>query len=104
MGAFLALALGFGSTALKNWKLILIAAMVAAIPVTYLIAHSKGKTAGYQQRIAEVAKADAKAELERKKDDVKLKSMSDYDLCVYGLRDSRLSDDACEQLRGVSGE
>lgn len=54
--------------------------------------------------IAEQAAADRKSEIERKGDDAKLRKMSDYDLCVDGLRSRRLSIDACEQLRGLQPE
>lgn len=54
--------------------------------------------------IAEQAAADRKAELERKNDDAKLRGMSDYDLCVDGLRSRRLSISPCDELRGDGGE
>ncbi|MCO5164648.1 MAG: hypothetical protein M9939_26520 [Mesorhizobium sp.] len=72
--------------------------------IFYAIGHWRGETAGYDRRIAEVAIADGKAELERKGDDAKLQSMSDYDLCVVGLRGSGMPVDACEQLRGLQQE
>lgn len=70
----------------------------------YAIGHWKGDTQGYNRRVAEVAAADVKAELERKGDNAKLQGMSDYDLCVSGLRGSGMPVDACEQLRGVRVE
>ena len=54
--------------------------------------------------IAEQAVADRKAELERKGDDAKLQTLSDYDLCVAGLRGNRMPIDPCDQLRGPSQE
>lgn len=90
--------------ALENWKLVALAALVAAIPLGFYYGQHRGDAAGYNRRIAEVAAADAKAELERKKDNAKLNGMSDYDLCVYGLRGGGLPIDACEQLRGVQPE
>ncbi|MDX0127402.1 hypothetical protein GOC15_22770 [Sinorhizobium meliloti] len=54
--------------------------------------------------IAEQAAANRKAELERKNDDAKLRGMSDYDLCVDGLRSRGLSIDPCNELRGVRAE
>lgn len=69
--------------------------------VFYAIGHWRGERAGYDRHVAEVAIADGKAELERKGDDAKLQSMSDYDLCVVGLRGSGMPVDACEQLRGL---
>lgn len=59
------------------------------------------KRDGRAAYVAEQAAADRKAELERKGDDAKLKGMSDFDLCVDGLRSRRLPLDACEQLRGL---
>ena len=70
----------------------------------YVIGHWQGDSAGYDRRVAEVAAADAKSELERKGDDAKLQSMSDFDLCVAGLAGSGLPVDACEQLRGLREE
>ncbi|MHA6646299.1 hypothetical protein [Mesorhizobium sp. A623] len=86
---------------LKHWKAIAVASLIAAVPVAFLIGQARGDSAGYQRRIAEVAAADIKTELERKGDDAKLQTLSDYDLCVAGLRGSGLPVDACEQLRGV---
>ena len=63
-----------------------------------------GEHKGYQQHVAEMAIADGKAELERKGDNAKLQGMSDYDLCVVGLRGNGMPIVACEQLRGVSEE
>ncbi|MER9410298.1 hypothetical protein [Mesorhizobium sp. M0589] len=77
---------------------------VLAAAVVYPVAHWKGDTQGYNRRVAEVAAADLKAELERKGDNAKLNGMSDFDLCVSGLRGNGLPVDACEQLRGVSIE
>lgn len=90
--------------ALKNWKLIALGALIAAVPIAYTAGHWNGDSQGYDRRIAEVAAADVKAELERKGDNAKLSGMSDYDLCVSGLRGSGMPIDACEQLRGVRVE
>lgn len=54
--------------------------------------------------VAEQAAADRKAEIERKGDDAKLRDMSDYDLCVDGLRSRRLPVGACNILRGLRAE
>lgn len=54
--------------------------------------------------VAEQAAADHKAEIERKGDDAKLRGMSDYDLCVDGLRSRRLHTDPCDVLRGLRPE
>jgi hypothetical protein len=62
------------------------------------------KRDGRAAYVAEQAAADRKAELERKGDDAKLKGMSDYDLCVDGLRSRRLPVDACGILRGLPSE
>lgn len=77
---------------------------VLTAAVVYPVAHWKGDTQGYNRRVAEVAAADLKAELERKGDNAKLNGMSDFDLCVSGLRGSGMPVDACEQLRGVRVE
>ena len=50
--------------------------------------------------IAEQAAADRRAEIERKGDDAKLRGMSDYDLCVDGLRSRKLPIDGCRILLG----
>lgn len=80
------------------------AGALVAGAIAYSVGHWKGDTQGYNRRIAEVAVANAKAELERKNDDAKIQNSSDYDLCVLGLRGSGLPIDACEQLRGVQPE
>lgn len=90
--------------ALENWKVVALCALIAAVPIGFMVGKHKGDAQGYDRRIAEVAAADAKAELERKHDDAKLAGMSDYDLCVSGLRGSGMPIDACEQLRGVQPE
>jgi hypothetical protein len=92
------------AVALKNWKLIALGTLIAAVPVAYLVGHGRGDDAGYDRRVAETAAADLKAELERKGDNAKLRGMSNYDLCVSGLRGSGMPVDACEQLRGVREE
>ena len=55
---------------------------------------------GRETFIAKQAAADRKAEIERKGDDAKLRSMSDYDLCVDGLRSRKLPIDGCRILLG----
>lgn len=89
---------------ITNWKLVAILALIVAIPIAFYKGQSRGDTAGYNRRVAEMAAASVKAELERKHDDAKLQNSSDYDLCVLGLRGSGLPIDACEQLRGVQPE
>lgn len=90
--------------ALENWKVVALCALIAAVPIGFMVGKSKGDSQGYDRRIAEVAAADAKAELERKHDDAKLQGMSDFDLCVAALRAGGMPVDACEQLRGVQSE
>ncbi|RWE78795.1 hypothetical protein [Mesorhizobium sp.] len=82
-------------------RVIGLVALVAAVPTAYLWGHHKGDRDGYDRRVAEMAAADRKAEMERKGDDAKLRTMSDYDLCVAGLRGNGMPVDACEQLRGL---
>lgn len=81
-----------------------VAGALVAGTLAYTVGHWRGHSAGYDKRVAEVAAADAKAELERKGDDAELQGKSDYDLCVLGLRGSGLPTDACEQLRGIRQE
>jgi len=76
-------------------------AAVLAGALAYTVGHWRGDSAGYERRVAEVAAASARAEMERKNDDRKLHGMSDYDLCVAGLAGRGVSIDPCEQLRGV---
>lgn len=92
---------------LPDWIKMGAAAIAAALfagAAAYEVGHWRGDSQGYDRRVAEVAAADARAELERKHDDAKLQGMSDYDLCVAGLGGSGMPVDACEQLLGVSGE
>lgn len=87
--------------AAEHWQALALAALVAAIPIGYMIGHHKGDTAGYQRYAAQVAVANAKAEAERTKDNETLRNSTDYDLCVSYLRGRRLPVDPCEQLRGL---
>lgn len=80
------------------------AGAILAAAIVYPIAHWKGDTQGYNRRVAEVAAANAKAELERTHDNATLRDMSDYNLCVSGLRGNGMPIDACDELRGVSVE
>lgn len=79
-------------------------AAVLAGALAYTVGHWRGDSAGYDRRVAQVAAASAKAELERRNDDRKLRAMSDYDLCVVGLAGRGLLTNACEQLRGLDEE
>lgn len=72
--------------------------------IAYQVGHWRGERAGYDRRVAEVAVADMEAEMRRKGDDAELAKLTDYELCVAGLRGSGMPVDACEQLRGVSGQ
>lgn len=80
------------------------AGALLAAAIAYPVGHWKGDTQGYNRRVAEVAAADARAELERKHDDATLHGMAEYDLCVSGLRGNGMPIDACDELRGVSVE
>lgn len=89
---------------LLDWIKFGVPAVVGALvggAIFYQVGHWRGDSAGYDRHTAETAAANAKAELERKGDDAKLQSMSDYDLCVAGLRGNGMRIDACEQLRGL---
>lgn len=59
----------------------------------------RARSEAVDQYIARQAIADQKAELERKGDDAKLQTLSDYDLCVTGLRGNGMPDSACDVLR-----
>lgn len=78
-------------------------ALVGAL-IGYQIGQWQGYSAGYDKRVAEAAIATAKAEVERRGDDAKLQSMSDYDLCVTGLRAGRVPVEPCDVLRGMGEE
>lgn len=80
------------------------AGAIIGATVAYGIGYMAGDSSGYARRVAEVAIADGKATAERKGDDAALANMSDYDLCLVGLRGSGMPVDACEQLRGVHAE
>ena len=79
---------------LLDWLKIGSGAVVGAL-IGYQVGHWQGDRAGYQKRIAEAAVEAVKAEAERRGDDAKLQSMSDYDLCVTGLRASGMSIEPC---------
>ena len=88
---------------LLDWLKLGVGAVVG-LALGYQVGHWRGESAGYDQRIAEEAVATAKADAERRGDDAKLQSMSDYDLCVAGLRSSRMPIEPCSVLRGVGAE
>jgi hypothetical protein len=73
--------------------------MMQAVNALWLLPRARQE--GRATYIAEQAAADRKAEIERKGDDAKLRGMSDYDLCVDGLRSRRLPVEPCDILRGV---
>ena len=75
------------------------AAATAGLLIGYQVGHWQGESAGYDKRVAEQAVEAVKADAERRGDDAKLQNMSDFDLCVAGLRNSRLSVEVCEALR-----
>jgi hypothetical protein len=80
------------------------AGAIVGAAVSYGVGYSAGDSSGYARRVAEVAIADGKATAERKGDDAALANMSDYDLCLVGLRGSGLPVGSCEQLRTVREE
>jgi len=80
------------------------AASASLWAVNSLLWLPQAREEGRASYIAEQAAADQKAEIERKGDDAKLRGMSDYDLCVDGLRTRRLSIDPCRVLLGVHPE
>ncbi len=89
--------------ALFDW-LKAIAAGVAVAVLAYHLGQWIGESAASQRLLAKTAAASTRAEMERKGDDARLQSMSDFDLCVVGLRAQRMPVDACEHLRGVRQE
>jgi hypothetical protein len=80
------------------------AGAIVAGAIAYNVGHWRGEGAGYDKRVAEMAAASLKAELERKGDDAKLQGLSDFDLCVLGLRGNGMPVDACDQLHGLQQE
>lgn len=87
------------------WELLRLAAgAVVGALVAYNLGWYQGESHGYDRRIAEVAVADGKAEVERRGDDARIQGMDDYDLCVLGLRSNGMPVDACDVLRGVRAE
>ncbi len=70
-------------------------------PLNALLWLPHAREEGRAAYIAEQAAADRKVEIERKGDDAKLRGMSDYDLCVDGLRFRRLPVEPCDVLRGL---
>jgi hypothetical protein len=80
------------------------AGAIVGVIIGYQVGHWIGFDAGYDKRIAEEAVATAKADAERRGDDAKLQGLSDYDLCVTGLRASRMPIEPCSVLRGVGEE
>lgn len=82
---------------------VMLTALVVAV-LAYAAGNMVGRSAGYDRKIAELAVADGRAEMERRKHDAILQGMSDYDLCRTALSAARMPLDACEQLRGVRFE
>ena len=81
------------------------AGAAAGLLIGYQVGYWRGESSGYDKRIAEAAVEAVKAEAERRGDDAKLQSMSDFDLCVTGLRAGGLHDvSACDTLRGLGEE
>ncbi len=87
-----------------DWLKLGIGAFVGAC-IGYHVGIWTGTNAGYDKRVAEEAVATAKADAERRGDDAKLQGMSDYDLCVAGLRSGGVRDfEPCETLRAVGSD
>jgi hypothetical protein len=76
-------------------------AVVLAAVIYHTIDRARAVREGHDLAVAERAAADRKAELERKGDNAKLQNLSQFDLCVAGLRGNGMPVDACEQLRGL---
>lgn len=85
---------------IPRWAYVVAAALVVVV-AAYYTGRTLGHSQGYERHVAETAAATKRAEMERKGDDAKLKRMSDFDLCIAGLRGNGMPVDACEQLRGV---
>jgi hypothetical protein len=81
-------------------KIIAALSALAVILGAFGAVYYKGRVDAHVQAVAEQAAADRKAQLQRDGDDAKLQNLSDYDLCVTGMRTNRMRIDACEQLRG----
>lgn len=78
---------------------------IVGIMIGYQVGHWRGEIAGYDKRIAEAAVEAIKVYAERRGDDARLQGMSDYGLCVAGLRVGRMHNiSACDVLRGVGEE
>lgn len=90
-------------TGLFDGLKIALGALVGAL-IGYQVGHWQGHRAGYEKLVAQTAAQTVKAEAVRRGDDAKLQGMSDYDLCVVGLRASRMSVEPCDVLRGVGEE
>lgn len=80
------------------------AAAAAGLLIGYQVGHWQGHRAGYEKLVAQTAAQAVKAEAVRRGDDAKLQGLSDYDLCVVGLRASRMSIEPCAVLRGMGEE
>lgn len=92
----------FGITGLAKW--IAVAVVVSAVSGAVIWTVKMLRDDGARQVRLEMARQAADAERERIKDDAKLRSLSDYDLCVGALRSRGMPIAACDELRGVSGE
>lgn len=86
---------------LGSWRVWVMAALIVGAVGGFFYLKSHYQQIGYDLRVAEEAAASAKAELERKGDDAVLQALSDYDLCVLGLRGNGMPVGPCDQLRGV---
>lgn len=84
---------------LKNSPFILFGALIAggilaAVNFAYLLPQAREE--GKAQYVAEQAVLDKRIELDRKNDDLKIKGMSDYDVCISYV--DKLSRDQCKVL------
>ena len=88
---------------LFGWLKLGVGAIVGLV-LGYQVGHWRGHIAGYEKLVAQTAAQAVKAEAVRRGDDAKLQGLSDYDLCVVGLRASRVPVEPCDVLRGVGEE
>lgn len=73
--------------------------------LAYKVGVWMGTSVGYARRNAEIAIIAGKIEAERRGEDAKIQSMSDYELCVYGVRAAGMRETGiCDQLRGLHAE
>lgn len=86
---------------IAGWRLAAALGALLALTAAGAGLYLKGRADGRALGQAEQAAANERAERLRRGDDAKLNVLSDYDLCVAGLRGNGMPADACEQLRGL---